>query len=292
MKEIKGLKNIPENVIIPNVERLEALLKVFKEEGKEKIHVLADFDRTLTKAFVNGQKVPSVISILRDGRFLTPEYVQQANELFNQYHPIEIDPDVSLEEKIQKMEEWWRRHFELLLKSGLSKKEINEVAQDLRIQLRPGVKEFLQKLHQQQIPLVVLSSAGLGVESIVMILQREKCFYDNIHIISNEFKYDDQGRAVKVKEPIIHTLNKDETMVSDFPEIYKQIENRQNVILLGDSVSDIGMVAGFTHKSIIKVGFLNENIDQNMEAYKKNFNLVITEDKDMKFVNQLVNKII
>ena len=57
MKEMKSLKNIPENVVIPNEERLEVLLKVFKEEGKDKIHVLADFDRTLTKAFIDGENL-------------------------------------------------------------------------------------------------------------------------------------------------------------------------------------------------------------------------------------------
>ena len=121
------------------------------------------------------------------------------------------------------MEEWWRRHFELLLKTGLSKKEIKEVAQDPRIQLRPGVEKLLKTLNQQNIPLIIMSSADLGTESISLVLQREKCFYQNIYIISNEFEYDNQGRAIKVKEPIIHTLNKEEIIISDFPEIYKPV---------------------------------------------------------------------
>jgi len=286
------IETVKNQVIIPDQENFDRLIFIFKEQGKDKIHILADFDRTLTKAFINGQKVPSIISILRDGRFLTPEYTKQANELFNQYHPIEIDPTVPFEDKKKKMEEWWRRHFELLLKSGLSKKEISQVAQDPRIQLRPGVKDFLHKLHQQQIPLVVLSSAGLGAESIIMVLQREKCLYDNIHIISNEFEYDDEGCAIKVKEPIIHTLNKDETMISDFPEIYQDLKNKQNVVLLGDSISDVGMIIGFDYDNLFKIGFLNESIEENLDKYKQNFDVIITGDGDTKFVNQIMQEIL
>ena len=40
----------------------------FIEGGLGKLHVLADFDRTLTKAFVDGEKTPSIISELRRKR--------------------------------------------------------------------------------------------------------------------------------------------------------------------------------------------------------------------------------
>ncbi|MCX6740595.1 MAG: haloacid dehalogenase-like hydrolase [Candidatus Parcubacteria bacterium] len=291
MKKMIDLVQLPENVIIPNFERLADLLKIFKEQGKDKIHVLADFDRTLTKAIVAGQKMPSIISILRDGRFLTPEYAQKAHKLFDYYHPFEIDLNLGLADKKKKMEEWWRKHFELLLKSGLSKKEISEVAQDPRIQLRPGAEELLKELNQQKIPLVIMSSAGLGTESISLVLQREKSLYDNINIISNEFEYDQSGQAIKVKEPIIHTLNKDETMIQQFPA-YQAVKNRPNVILLGDNLEDVGMVDGFDYDNLLRIGFLNENVDRNSEIYKKNFDVVIINDGGMEFINIILKEVI
>jgi len=47
-----------ENILITNKERFEELKKEFKKDGVEKLHVLADFDRTFTYAFVNGKKSP------------------------------------------------------------------------------------------------------------------------------------------------------------------------------------------------------------------------------------------
>jgi cytosolic 5'-nucleotidase 3 len=44
------------NIIIPDEQSLEEKIKNISRDGKEKLHVIADFDRTLTKAFVNGEK--------------------------------------------------------------------------------------------------------------------------------------------------------------------------------------------------------------------------------------------
>lgn len=285
------IETVPNNVVIPDQEKFNQLIAKFKEQGQDKIHALADFDRTLTSAFVNGQKVPSVISILRDGRFLTSEYVEQAEALFKQYHPFEIDPELDLAEKKNKMNDWWRRHFDLLVKSGLSKKDIAEVVKDPKLQLRPGAVEFFDLLKQHDIPLVIMSSAGLGVESISLILQREKCLSDNIQIISNEFEYDDTGRAIKVKEPVIHMLNKDETVIQNYPA-FKEVKDRPNIILLGDNLDDVGMAKGFEYDNIIKIGFLNENPDKNLPHYKKVFDAVILNDGDMGFVNKLMKEIL
>ena len=93
-----------ENVVISRSEELEKFKKAISEAGAERLHVLADFDRTLTTAFVEGKSVPSLISILRDENYLTPDYPQKAKELYAKYHPIEIDPKLSLKEKKKAMQ--------------------------------------------------------------------------------------------------------------------------------------------------------------------------------------------
>jgi len=60
-----------------------------------------------------------------------------------------------------------------------------------------------------------------------MFLDKNKRMYENIYVISNEYKWDKNGKAVEIKKPIIHCMNKDETMIKDFPEIYKRVENRE-----------------------------------------------------------------
>src|SRR3989344_7124306 len=107
------------NSIVINQEGLEGLKKSIKEAGSRDLHILADFDRTMTKAFVNGESTPSLISILRDGNYLTPDYAERAQALYRKYHPIEIDPDIPLLDKKKTMEEWWLTHFDLLIESKL-----------------------------------------------------------------------------------------------------------------------------------------------------------------------------
>ncbi len=88
-----------ENIIISNSEYLDKIKKTMAKAGPIKLHVLVDFDKTITTAFVDGKFVPSLISILRDGNYLTPNYAKKANALYTKYHPIEIDPNIPLEEK-------------------------------------------------------------------------------------------------------------------------------------------------------------------------------------------------
>ena len=61
------------NIIISNPKEFEDKKKKFIEEGTGKLHVLADFDRTLTKAFVDGEKKMSIISELRRKNYISKE---------------------------------------------------------------------------------------------------------------------------------------------------------------------------------------------------------------------------
>lgn len=280
-----------ENIVIPKPEELEKLKKSISQGGSEKLHVLADFDRTLTTAFVDGKSTPSIISILRNGDYLTSDYAAKARALYDQYHPIEINPKISLEEKKKAMREWWTTHFELLIKSGLNKKDLEKVIKSDQVRLREGAAEFIDFLNAKNIPLVIMSSSGLGGDVIEMFLKRKNKLHDNVHIVSNSYEWDENGSAIFVKEPIIHGMNKDETAIKNFP-VFDVIKDRKNVILLGDSLGDVGMIEGFNYANLIKIGFLNENIKENLDQYKKNYDVLILNDSPMGYVNELLKEII
>ncbi len=279
-----------ENVIIPNPEQFEKLKKAFLEGKAEKIHVLADFDRTLTTAFVDGVKRPSLISLLRDGEYLSPEYREAAHALFDKYHPIEIDPTLPILEKKAAMQEWWTKHFDLLIKSGLNKKDLKKVVASSGVKFRPGTLEMIDYLHEKEIPLVIISSSGIG-DGVLMYLENEGRLYDNVHVITNLYEWDENGKAVGVKKPIIHCMNKDETVIKDFP-VFNTVRHRTNVLLLGDSLGDLGMITGFDYDNLLKIGFLNEKVDENIQQYKENFNVVITNDSDMSYVNKILKEVV
>jgi 5'-nucleotidase len=279
-----------ENVIISNTEHLEELKAKIISEGTDKFHVVADFDRTLTKAFVNGVALPSIISVLRNENYLSEEYSEKAKALANKYHPIEIDTKIPLSEKRKYMKEWWEKHFELLIKSGLNKNNLERIINEGKVEFREGAEEFLDLLHEKKIPLVIISSSGVG-DLIPMYLKKHGKLYDNVHVIANLYKWDKEGKAIGIENSIIHVFNKDETSVKNHPTIYKEIKERKNVLLLGDSLGDLGMVKGFDYENLLKVGFLNEEIERDLEEYKRNFDIIITNDSGMGYVNELIRKI-
>jgi cytosolic 5'-nucleotidase 3 len=278
-------------MIISNPTKLQEEITRFKKDGKTKFHVLADFDKTLTTPYINGALVPSVISILRDKNYISPEYSEKAKALANHYRTIEFDSEILEAKKRRAMEEWWTKHFDLLAESGLNKKHLERIVQEGGIEFREGVEKFIETLHKEGIPLVVLSSSGVG-DTIKMILEQKKMLYDNIYVITNRFIYGAKGEVLGVEKPIIHSMNKDETIVRNFPLIYKEIESRKNVLLLGDGLGDLGMVSGFEHEGLIKVGFLDEDNKANQEAYSKAFDIVLTDNADFEEANKLLEEVL
>ncbi|MFH1030501.1 MAG: hypothetical protein V1770_04545 [bacterium] len=284
--------NLKKDIIITNKKRFDMMKEGIIKDGVEKLQVLADFDKTLTSCFVDGKKIVSLISILRDEHYLTPDYSEKAHALYNKYHPYEMDPNLSLEEKKKLMHEWWKTHYDLLIKSGLSKDDLKKVANS-QISFRSGALEFFKILDKLNIPLIILSAAGLGAETISLYLERFNIHYKNIHVVSNEFIWGDDGKVAGVREPIIHNFNKDYTSVKKFT-FYDEIKNRRNVILLGDSISDTMMLNGYEYDKVMKIGFLSDDAeDESVQLlYEKAFDVLVLDDGPMDFVNELLGSLV
>jgi len=280
------------NIIIPDQNKFDSKLKAIVAAGKDKLHVRMDFDGTVTEAIVGGKTVPSLTSILRDEDILGKDYSLKARALYDKYHAIEIDPEIAKADKKNAMHEWWSTHFELMIKSGLGKKHIEQVLLSSRIRLRKGFKEFAQTLAANNIPLVIMSSDGLGAATILLVLENNKIPPVNIHIVSNQFEWDSRGRVIKVKEPIIHTLNKNEETIRRVPAAYETIKDRPNVLLLGDSVADITMVEGARILNLLSLGFLNKDSEKQRAAFRQTFDAIILNDGPMDFANLILAQIV
>ncbi len=278
-------------IVIPNKERLEKTIESMKKDGADKLHVLADFDRTLTTAFVGGKSVRSLISVLYEGNYLTPDYAEKGQALSNKYHPIEVDPNVPFEEKWAAMDSWWREHSKLLIESGLNRDVIKKAVIESKVTLRDGYNDVADLLHTHNIPLVIMSASGLGSEGIAQYLKQSGKFYPNVHLVCNEYEWDSTGRAVSLREPIIHALNKYETAIQDY-SAFDAVRERKNVVLLGDSVSDVGMVQGFEYDNLVTIGFLNDRVEENLERYQKAFDVVVIGDGSMEYVHELLREIV
>lgn len=277
-------------VFIKDPELLEQKKDIFKRAGLNNIHILADFDRTLTYGSVDGVKTPSIISMLRDGQHLSEEYAKQAHALYDKYHVFENDPKLSLEERKKMMSEWWHVHNKLLIESGLSKADLQDIVDHGHVRFREGVEDFLDSINEKNIPMVIMSASGCG-DAIKMFFEKIGKEYKNIHYITNQFNWDENGKAVSTKEPVIHSLNKSEIVLSDAPAIYDAVKDRKNVILLGDSLGDLEMVNGFEYDNLMSIGFQNDKRDKAGEEYENRFDVVLKGDGGFEYVGELVNNL-
>ena len=51
------------------------------------------------------------------------------------------------------------------------------------------------------------------------------------------------------------------------------------------------MVNDLETHTIIKIGFLNEDVENKLEIYKTKFDVVITNDSSMEYINQLLKEL-
>ena len=238
------------------------------EEAKQwkDVHVVSDFDNTLT--------LQKVMAILRDGSYLTDDYAQKATRLFEKYRPLEKDSSISKEKKGEIMNEWWGEHYKLLVDSGISMSDLLEIAKSEKIKLRDGAEDFLELLYRKGIPIVIFSACGCG-DAVEMILKERGLDYNNIFYIVNRFNWNKEGKAVSPQKPFIHSMNKDETTISSFPDVFDAVKDRRNVVLLGDSLNDADMAKGFDYKNILKIAVLNEDPS---EEYREKFDVILRDD--------------
>jgi len=214
-------ETLPSNVEVVDEAEFNSKLEALAESGLNRLAVFTDFDRTLTIAYVDGERRSSITSVLRDGNYISSDYADKAQKLYDKYHLVEDDPDIDEEGRAKAMESWWRQHFQLLIESGLNINHIHQVVEAGEVKFRVGAKIFFEFLAEKGVPLVIVSSSGLGVESIDFVLKEEGFNYDNIRIISNQFIWNKNGRADEVKEPIVHLANKDQVTKEEVDVVIK-----------------------------------------------------------------------
>ncbi|MFA5125931.1 MAG: hypothetical protein WC462_02930 [archaeon] len=277
------------DVLIVHPPEFELKKKKFFQDGPNSIQIVTDFDRTLTVGFYKGEKVNTAISQIRQNNLLGEEYTKKSFALFDKYRPIEADHNIPMEKKIPLMEEWWSKHLKIIVKHGMTKKLVNEVTLIQSRYMRKGFRSFFRILYSEKIPVLILSSA-LG-DVIEGVLEKYNLFTDNIHVISNYFDFNKEGKAIGYKGKIIHVFNKDESQIKGTPH-FSKIASRKNIILMGDSLGDLKMVGQITYDEIIRIGFLEENNPAQLEEFKKHFDVILFNDASLDFVNNLLKNLI
>lgn len=252
----------------------------------ERLQVIADFDKTLT--YWNQQ---SIIAVLYNYNYLSVDYSKKAKELENFYMPKEEDQNIPFDERKILMNEWWVKHEQLLIESWLSKKHIENVVNSWILKLREWCHDMLNQLDSLWIPTIILSASWLWTDSITFYLKEHLDNHQKLYIISNEYIWDENWLAIGRTEPVITSLNKNETVISEkrFPRIYHEIHWRKNIILLWDKIEDLNMSDGVNSEIILKIWFLNSWTDEKIEFYKNYFDVVINWKMWMEGVQRIIS---
>ncbi|KAG9445261.1 hypothetical protein H6P81_016601 [Aristolochia fimbriata] len=281
-------------------EVLEKMKTAIRKDGPSKLQVIADFDATLTKYWINGCRGQSSHGLLQQG---DPKYDNKRQELYDYYHPLEFSPTIPIEEKTKLMEEWWGKTHSLLVEGGLTIDAIKKSVENAFIAFRDGVVELFEFLEEKDVPILIFSA---GLADIIEEVMRQKLHksFKNVKIVSNRMVFDDNGHLQAFKGKTIHVLNKNEHALDmaaplhdhigcDGPngDYSSSVKKRTNVLLLGDHIGDLGMSDGLSYENRITVGFLNDNVEKSIGSYREAFDIVYLNDASMWGVVDLVSEL-
>ena len=275
------------SVRISNPEEWKRKLDKLKADGIDELHIVSDWDRTLTRASTADRKDQSTYSLIINKNYLDEGFNRRSQALFDTYRHIETSPDILENEKIVKMRQWWSKQYELLVAYGFNRRIIERIIEEDKLRMREGVWDFFDILDRHDIPLLILSA---GIKNVIeAYLEARNRLTKNVHIIANTLILDAEGRARDYEKPLIHSLNKNEERAKQ-SGYYREIVHRRNVLLLGDTLEDVRMGDGIDHTCMIRFGFLNDSTEATLEQYASAYDAVIYNDGTLDIVNSLLKK--
>ena len=259
-------------------------LKEIKNKiNKDNICIFLDYDETITSSDSEDSW-----AAIANKEVLGEELLKEMDKYYEIYRPIELDYKIDVSEKEKYMVEWYRKCMDLYYKYNLTQEKLKESIYKSKLILSKGVKDFLLELYKRNIPVIILS-AGIG-NVIEQCLKEEECYYSNIDIISNFIKFDENGKMIKFDDYLIHSLNKDIDKLADL-KMKEKIKIKKYRIVIGDLIEDIKMMGNYEESNSLKIGFLNKNINENLEVYKKKFDIVLTGENNFYNIVELLKEV-
>ena len=268
-----------DHVLIADQAALQDKIAQLKSQTKnEQLCVVSDWDRTLTKARTEDGQDATSYSAIAHGAYLGEAYRVEMDRLYARYRPIEISQTISHRKKQKAMRDWWAAALAMMQKYGLTEDIIEDIAAREFMRLRDSATDFFNILADRDIPLLILS-AGIG-NVISKFLKVRALLTSNVTVTANKLIFDTQGVVAGFCEPVIHSFNK-----------ARHASNPQGcVLLLGDTIEDAQMVTDADADCVIRMGFLNEAVEENRAAYLRAYDIVICNDASMKPVIKLLRR--
>lgn len=206
-------------------------LERFRGLSPDQLHLIFDFDRTLTVPHPGADDNVTTWHILNE--HLPPNAQGHYQKLFEHYRPLEMSGELTDEQAIT----WWSSILNLFVENGIDMREV-EADFVSKASIRPGAKELLELCKAHGIPTIILSA---GIRNVIELWAKHYGISPDV-VMSTELQLDsDQRISGWDPSTLVHALNKHEI---DHPDIRQILAERPNVIIVGDSVNDTNMAQG------------------------------------------------
>lgn len=220
-----------DNLFCENKDGVREKIERIRNEGKEKLHLVLDFDRTLTPSRNEKGNETATWKLLN--KRLPLEKKAVATALYEKYRPLEIAGKMTAKDAA----DWWSSCLNLYRGSGLRWSDLAYEVEST-IPIRPGVKELFETCAEKGIPTVIISA---GIRDVIELWCQKFEIKPTI-ILSTNLYFNNEGYVCGWdKDSLIHVLNKHDTGHKELSKIRK---DHPNTILIGDSIDDAAMAAG------------------------------------------------
>jgi len=251
-KEAPPYENILREFSFGDQKRVEAKVKRFTTVGRGKMHILFDFDRTLTFNS-EGEDVTSW-HILRS--HLPQEGQKQYDSFFQKYRTLEIQKKLTQADAIL----WWEQILSLA-----KEHEVNmmEVERDFlsKANARPYAQELFRLCQETGIPTVILSA---GIADFINIWCSRYGIAPKV-ILSTKLSIGEGGKITGWEEKtLVHVLNKKEMGHSELTRIRT---THPFTVLIGDGLEDANMIEGVD--DVIRVRINDPRKDEPIDRLRK-----------------------
>ncbi|KAM5203942.1 cytosolic 5'-nucleotidase 3A isoform 1-T1 [Hipposideros larvatus] len=293
-RKTKIIEMMPEfqksSVRMKNPTRVEEIICGLIKGGAVKLQIITDFDMTLSRFSYEGRRCPTCHNVIDNCRLISDECRKRLLQLKEKYYAIEIDPDLTIEEKYPYMVEWYTKSHGLLVEQALPKAGLREIVAESDVMLKEGYENFFDELQKHSIP-VFIFSAGIG-DILEEIIRQAGVYYPNVKVVSNFMDFDDNGVLKGFKGELIHVFNKHDGALKN-TEYFNELKDNSNIILLGDSQGDLRMADGVANvEYILKIGYLNDRVDELLEKYMDSYDIVLVKEESLELANSILQKIL
>ena len=257
------------------IEKLEKL----KNSHISNLSIICDYDDTLTKRFFNGVKNRVSFGIIDQSSFASNNLKEGANNLFKKYSKFELDTSIDFSLRDKSMYSWFEECLILMINDKISKKKMYDMViesiNDDKVYFRNGMKIFFDFILKLKIPLILISA---GIKDVIIYelkyLLKEK--YDLlinnnlIHIIANDFIFNENNIAIDIVKPIIYTFNKNKIIKDEISKYINLNEKKINVVFFGDHLNDINALDDIQNniENILSVAFWNYDESKLSNEFK------------------------